>query len=80
MENNNYRKETYIKTDDNKIINEKYIRWVKKMSECLEVCSKSNGCYGSGSSFSSSGDTHKICKINNLESYNKLNIFFEEKK
>ena len=43
----------------------------KKMSDCLEVCSKSNGC--SGKNY----DTHKICKVNNLDSYNKLNQFFE---
>ena len=66
MENNQY-----IKTDNNKIINEKYIRWVQKINECLEVCTKSIGCHGQ------SGDTHKICKINNLDSYNKLNKHFE---
>ena len=27
--------EKYIKTDDNTILNEKCIRWVKKISECL---------------------------------------------
>lgn len=61
---------SYIKTDDNKIINESAIRWVKKMSECLEVCTKSIGC-------STGTDTHKICKINNPESYHKLNKHFE---
>ena len=60
---------SYIKTDDNKIINEKCIKWVKKMSECLEVCTM-NGC-------SVSINTHKICKLNNPESYNKLNKYFE---
>ena len=40
MEDN---KTSYLKTDDNKIVNEKHIRWVKKMSECLEVCTKSIG-------------------------------------
>lgn len=67
MENN---KVSYIKTDDNKIINEKCIRWVKKMNDCLEVCSKSDGCSGGV-------DTHKICKYNNLSSYTKLNRYFE---
>jgi hypothetical protein len=67
MENN----QTYIKTDDNKIINEKCIKWVHKMGECLEVCTKSIGCCVQN------GDTHKICKINNLDSYNKLNKHFE---
>lgn len=60
---------SYIKTDDNVIVNEKYIRWVKKMSECLEVCSKMNGC--------EKGNTHQICKINSPDSYEKLNKYFE---
>jgi hypothetical protein len=68
MEDN---KISYLKADDNKIINEKSIKWVKKLSECLEVCTKSLGCS------TSNGDTHRICKINNLDSYNKLNKFFE---
>ena len=68
MENN---KTLYIKTDDNKIINEKCIKWVKKMSECLEVCTKSTGCN------IINGDTHKVCKLNNLNSYSKLNKHFE---
>jgi len=61
----------YLKTDDNKIVNETYIRWVQKYSECLQVCTKSTGCDVT------SGGTHKICKINNLDSYNKLNKHFE---
>ena len=63
------QKTLYLKTDDNKIINEKYIRWAKKMSECLEVCTRSIGCKGDG-------DTHMICKSKNLYSYNKLNKHF----
>ena len=62
--------ETYIKTDDNKIINQKYIKWVQKINDCLEVCTKATGC-------SLKNDTHKICKLNNLDSYNKLNKYFE---
>jgi hypothetical protein len=64
---------SYIKTDDNKIINEKCIRWVKKMNDCLEVCTRSNGCYNDGGT-----TTHKICKSKSLDSYKKLNKFFEE--
>jgi hypothetical protein len=60
----------YVKTDDNKIINVIHIRWVKKMEECLAVCARSVGCNGYG-------DTHKICNLNNPDSYNKLNKFFE---
>jgi hypothetical protein len=60
----------FIKVDDNRIINEKHIRWIIKMSDCLEVCTRSNGCA------IDSGQTHKICKLNNLESYNKFNKLF----
>lgn len=59
----------YFKTDENKIINEKHIRWVKKINDCLEVCTKSTGC--------GDKETHKICKLNNLYSYNELNRHFE---
>ena len=61
----------YIKTDDHRIINEQHIRWVKKtMDDCLEVCVKSTGCS------IKDGDTHKICKLYNFYSYNKLNDKF----
>ena len=56
MEN---KKVSYIKADDNKLINEKAILWIKKMGECLEVCTKSTGCNIRYE------DTHKICKLNN---------------
>lgn len=62
---------SYIKADDNKIINEAQIRWIKKISDCLEVCTRSTGCS------IENGGTHKICKINNVDSYKKLNAFFE---
>jgi hypothetical protein len=68
MENN---KTVYLKTDDDKIINENCIRWVKKMNDCLHVCIKTTGCN------IEYGDTHKICKLYNIDSYNKLNKHFE---
>lgn len=66
MENKNF---SYLKTDESIIINEKHIRWVKKINDCMEVCTKSNGCV--------IGNTHKICKLNNENSYNILNKNFE---
>jgi hypothetical protein len=66
MENNN---PLFIKADNNCIINIHCIRWVKKMEECLQICSKSDGC--------SIENTHKLCKINNLESYKRLNRNFD---
>jgi len=68
MENNQV---SYIKADGNKIINEKYIKWITKIDDCLELCTRSVGCG------TNDGTTHKICKINSLDSYNKLKKFFE---
>ena len=67
MENN---KNSYVKTDNNRIINENHIRWIEKMGDCLEVCVKSTGCV-------SMIGTHKICKLNNPDCYNKLVKYFE---
>jgi len=61
---------SYIKINNNMIINKKCIRWVKKMDECLEICTLLNGCY--------SDNSFKLCKINNLESYTELNKHFKE--
>jgi hypothetical protein len=62
-------KTSYIKADNNTIINEKYIRWIKKIDDCLKVCAKPIGCTNT--------DTLDICKIYNPDSYNKLNKHFE---
>ena len=62
---------SYIKSDNNVLINEKAIKWVKKMHECLEVCTKSTGCLGINGN-----DIHRICKLNSPESYKKLNKHF----
>ncbi len=56
----------YIKTDDNKFINEKSIIWVKKMNECLEVCTRRRGC-------NLIEPAYKICKSISPNSYDKLN-------
>ena len=69
MEKNTYEK-PFIKVDNNIILSMACIRWVKKMDECLQICSKMNGCYGNK-------DTHQICKINNADSYRHLNQYFE---
>jgi hypothetical protein len=68
MENN---KTTYLTTDDNRIINANAIRWVQKMSDCLEVCLRTQGCNVK------EGSTIRICKLNNPDSYNILNKYFE---
>ena len=61
---------SYIKADNNKIINERAILWVRKLDRCLAICTKSIGCDGIH-------DTHRICKSKNPDSYNKLNKHFE---
>ena len=68
MENKVTIENKYIKADDNIIINENCIRWVKKMDYCLHVCSKPLGCGDT--------DTIKICKSNNPDSFDKLDKFF----
>ena len=59
----------YIKTDDNMIVNEKHIRWVKKMDECLKICTLQTGC--------ANNQTQIVCKLNNNDSYSKLNKYFD---
>ena len=70
-------KVSFLKTDDNKIINVTCIRWVKKMNECLEICLKTNGCNSNIYDDSQKNGTHRICKINNLNDYNRVNKYFE---
>jgi hypothetical protein len=66
---------TFIKTDNNLIVNETCIRWVSKMNECLYICTDNDGC----SRNPEYGDKHRVCKITNPHSYNKLNAFFDAK-
>jgi hypothetical protein len=64
------KENSYIKINDNTILNKNCIRWVKKMNECLEICSLSTGCYND--------NTMKVCKKDNLKDYNELNRHFQE--
>lgn len=63
----------FIKADDNKFINKKHIRWIKQVIECLEICTRSNGC-------TSGYTTHRICKQYNNDSYNALNKLLNQHK
>jgi hypothetical protein len=62
-------KEDFIKIDGNKILNVKFIRWMKKMDECIHICSITSGC--------NEYNLQPVCKMNNNDSYNKLNKYFE---
>ena len=56
MDTNNTNTNTntnFIKADNNTIININAIRWIKKMDECLAVCTRSDGCVVNAT-------THKI--------------------
>jgi len=68
----NINSTTYITTDDNKIINETHIRWIQQIGECYSICLKSNGC----SIDANTSTTHKICKLNNPDNFNKLHENF----
>ena len=57
---------------EDKVISERHIRWVKKIDECLQICSKSNGC--------DKYSIHDLCRYSNYDSYMKLNKLFEDKK
>lgn len=68
--------EKYIKTDNNTIVNEKAIRWIKKTHECMEICSKFNGCF-SHDILNGTSETFRVCKNISPESYEKLNRHFK---
>ena len=31
---------TFIKADDNRVVNQKFIRWIQKIDQCLEILYK----------------------------------------
>jgi len=61
----------FIKTDANKHLNEHHIKWIKPHNDCIEVCMKYDGCIGNFI------DTHKISKLYNPDSYNKLKKYYD---
>jgi len=66
---------SFIKTDDNTVINEQCIKWVKQIDECLYVCTKSGGC--NQHITDRFRDTHKICKSEHPDSYHRVNTLFK---
>ena len=55
----------YIKADRDKFINEKYIRWIQRINDSMEVCVKFNGC-------TIGVDTIPVSKALHPESYASL--------
>lgn len=72
MDGNNTIEENFVKSTGNKLINTKYIRWMKKMDDCIYICSMMNGC-----NTMNNNNLHQVCKEINNDSYNKLNEFFK---
>lgn len=60
---------TFLKADDNTLINPKKILWIQKYKECIYVCTKSTGC--------STLTAHSICKHKTFDSYEALKQYFE---
>jgi hypothetical protein len=52
----------FLMIDDDIMINERFVRWVKKVDECMLVCDKLYGC-------NSVGGTYKICKATHPKNY-----------
>lgn len=63
---------SFLKTDNNTIINEQSIKWIKKMNDCLQICTKNQGC-----NVIDWIDTHRICKNNSPDTFNKYNEYFK---
>ena len=57
----------FIKADNNRFLNVKYIRWVQEMNDCFEVCNKSTGC-------AIKDGTHRVCRLNNPDSYTPFHL------
>lgn len=66
------KKNDFIKADGNIIIKKKMIRWIKKIDECLYICSNQSGC----SEDVKDTTTLKLCKANNPTDYEVLNKKF----
>ena len=60
--------EKRCKIDESLIIKEKWIRWIKKNAECMNICTKPTGC--------SDYDTITICKSTHPTAYDELNRHF----
>ena len=62
----------FLSIDDSILINERCVRWVKKMDECMYVCDKLYGC-------KDIYETYKICKETNPMNYEVWSQKFQER-
>ena len=61
------RHNSFIKTENNVMLNPDYIRLIKKIDDCMLICNQDK-CFHS--------DVRKVCKIDDLFTYNKLNSMY----
>lgn len=66
---NKFTNNDFVRLEKDVVLRESAIRWMKKMEECLYICSKSDGCHIDQSSQNS---THRVCKSTNPTSYDRL--------
>jgi hypothetical protein len=64
-------KNDFILCDGDRVVNTKYIRWIQRLNETMEICTKSTGC-------AMGKNTIKISKLLYPQSYSKLNVMFNE--
>ena len=59
-----------IRFHDGLVLNKKYIRWIKKVHDCMYICTKSDGCNNLSS--------HVICSSNeeHKKDFERLNVMF----
>lgn len=62
----------FVKTDGDKIVSVKHIQWIKKMDECMELCTTSKMCFTRGPF----KNTHSVCKSVNPRSYKQLEYVY----
>ena len=59
----------YIKVTNDKLINQNAITWIRRIEECMHICTRTDGCDVEKTS-------HKICKYDNPTGYNRVNTLF----
>jgi len=61
----------FILCDGDRLINTNHIRWIQRMYETMEICTKQTGC-------TLGRDTIKVSKLLHPQSYSRLNMMFNE--
>jgi hypothetical protein len=64
------RNTDFIKIEGGLILNVNHIRWIRKVHDCMYICTKSDGC--------TSNTSHVICGSNEQQNndFERLNTMF----